>query len=127
MLPDSKTGAKTIWLNSQALRIFERLPREEGIAFVFPNKTGERPMALEPWWYAFRRRCALPDIRVHDLRHSFASVAIREKVPLATVGRLLGHALPETTARYAHLADDTIVDAAQRVSGGLAGTLGLTA
>ena len=84
-------------------------------------------MALEPWWYAFRRRCALPDIRVHDLRHSFASVAIREKVPLATVGRLLGHALPETTARYAHLADDTIVDAAQRVSGGLAGTLGLTA
>jgi integrase len=126
MLPDSKTGAKTIWLNSQALRIFERIPREEGVVFVFPNKTGERPMALEPWWYAFRRRCALPDIRVHDLRHSFASVAIREKVPLATVGRLLGHALPETTARYAHLADDTIADAAQRVSGGLADTLGLT-
>ena len=46
---------------------------------------------------------------------------------LTHLGRLLGHALPETTARYAHLADDTIVDAAQRVSGGLAGTLGLTA
>jgi integrase len=127
LLPDSKTGAKTIWLNSQAVRIFQTIPHEEDARFVFPNRAGNRPMSLDPWWFAFRRRCALPDIRVHDLRHSFASVAVRERVALATVGRLLGHALPETTARYAHLADETIAEAAQRVSGGLAGALGLPA
>jgi integrase len=127
MLPDSKTGAKTIWLNSQAIRIIEALPCEDGARFVFPRPSGDRPISLSPWWEAFRRRCALPDVRVHDLRHSYASVAIREKVALATIGRLLGHALPETTARYAHLADETIAEAAQRVSGGLAGTLGLSA
>ena len=127
MLPDSKTGAKTIWLNSQAIRIINALPREDEARFVFPRPSGDRPISLEPWWAAFRRRCALPDVRVHDLRHSYASVAIREKVQLATVGRLLGHALPETTARYAHLADDTIAEAAQRVSGGIAGTMGLSA
>ena len=126
-LPDSKTGAKTIWLNSQAIRIIEALPCEDGARFVFPRPSGDRPISLSPWWEAFRRRCALPDVRVHDLRHSYASVAIREKVALATIGRLLGHALPETTARYAHLADETIAEAAQRVSGGLAGTLGLSA
>lgn len=69
----------------------------------------------------------MPDVRLHDLRHSFSSVAVREKVQLATISSLLGHALPETTARYAHLADDTVAEAAQRVSVGLAETLGLSA
>ncbi|MCB2076224.1 MAG: tyrosine-type recombinase/integrase [Gammaproteobacteria bacterium] len=126
LLPDSKTGAKTIWLGSQAVRIFQSIERADDARFVFPNRTGERPMSLSPWWEAFRRRCALPDLRIHDLRHSFASVAVRERVALATIGRLLGHVLPETTARYAHLADETIAEAAQRVSGGLAGNLGLS-
>ena len=67
----------------------------------------------------------MPDVRLHDLRHSFASVAINDQVPLATIGKLLGHVLPETTAKYAHLADDAIADAAQRVSGSLASALGL--
>lgn len=62
---------------------------------------------------------------IHDLRHSFASTAIMDKVPLATIGKLLGHLLPETTAKYAHLADDVIADAAQRISGGLAQAIGL--
>ena len=70
---------------------------------------------------------APPDVRIHDLRHSFASVGVRENLALATIGSLLGHFLPETTARYAHLADDIIAEAAQRVSGGLAETLGLSA
>jgi site-specific recombinase XerD len=67
-----------------------------------------------------RRRAALPDVRLHDLRHSFASTAIMHGIPLATIGKLLGHALPESTARYTHLADEVIADAAERVSGGLA-------
>ena len=127
LLPDSKTGPKTIYLNSQAVRIFDGIVRREDNPFVFPNAKGNRPIQLDPWWHRFRRRCALPDVRIHDLRHSFASVGVRENVALATIGSLLGHVLPETTARYAHLADDTIAQAAQRVSGGLAGTLGLSA
>ena len=127
LLPDSKTGAKTIYLNSQAARIFGGITPTAECPFVFPNAKGIAPIKLDPWWLRFRRRCAMPDVRIHDLRHSFASVAVREKVQLATIGSLLGHALPETTARYAHLADDTVAEAAQRVSGGLAETLGLSA
>ena len=66
----------------------------------------------------------MPDLRIHDLRHSFASAAIMDNVPLATIGKLLGHLLSETTAKYAHLADDITVDAAQRISASLAGALG---
>lgn len=124
-LPDSKTGPKIIWLNSQALAILEAVPRREGCPFVFPNRKGNKPMDLFNWWPKFRRRCALPDVRIHDLRHSFASAAIMDNVPLTTIGKLLGHVLPETTAKYAHLADEVIADAAQRVSGSLAAAIGL--
>ena len=127
MLPDSKTGAKIIWLNSQALSILESVPRREDCPLVFPNKRGDMPILVGNWWIPFRRRCALPDVRIHDLRHSFASAAIMDNVPLATIGKLLGHALPETTAKYAHLSDDVIGDAAQRISGSLATAIGLRA
>ena len=66
-----------------------------------------------------------PDVLVHDLRHSFASTAIMDNVPLATIGRLLGHVLPEATAKYAHLSDDVIGDAADRIAGSLAQAIGL--
>jgi integrase len=127
MLPDSKTGAKAIWLNSQALAIIDAQPRIEGCPFVFPDRRCKAPQSLEPWWQTFRRKCALPDVRIHDLRHSFASSAIMDNVPLATIGKLLGHELPETTAKYAHLSDDVIADAAKRISGSLAGAIGLSA
>ena len=127
LLPDSKTGPKTIWLCSQAVQILENIPHREGVSFVFPNARGNAPLNIQPWWYKFRRQCALPDVRIHDLRHSYASMAIRQKVPLATIGRLLSHELPETTAKYAHLADETIAVAASRVSGGLASAIGLGA
>jgi integrase len=94
---------------------------------VFPNVGGTKPVKLEKWWLPFRRRCAIPDVRIHDLRHSFASTAIMDNVPLATIGRLLGHVLPETTAKYAHLSDDVIGDAANRISSVLAKTIGLPA
>lgn len=92
---------------------------------MFPNQTGQRPVNFEIWWYSFRRRCALPDVRIHDLRHSFASTAIMDNVPLSTIGKLLGHKLVETTAKYAHLSDDVIGEAAERVSGSLAQAIGL--
>lgn len=125
LLPDSKTGPKTVWLNSQALAIFDNVPRRPGCPLVFPNAPGSAPLNLAAWWAVFRRTCALPDVRLHDLRHSFASTAIMDNVPLATIGKLLGHVLPETTAKYAHLAEDVIADAARRVSGCLARTMGI--
>jgi integrase len=125
LLPDSKTDAKTIWLNSQALAILDAVPRVDDCPFVFPNATRSGPISLGNWWPKFRRTCAIPDVRIHDLRHSFASTAVMNNVPLATIGKLLGHALVETTAKYAHLSDDTIADAAQRVCGALARNMGL--
>ncbi|MEG8026388.1 tyrosine-type recombinase/integrase [Sphingomonas aurantiaca] len=101
------------------------IPRREGCAFVFSNGAGTKPLTLDPWWSGFRRSCGMPDLRLHDLRHSFASTAIMDNVPLVTIGKLLGHVLPETTAKYAHLADEVIGDAAQRISGSLAQALGL--
>lgn len=125
LLPDSKTGPRTIWLNSQALAVLAGIPRREECALVFPNSTGTKPLMIDPWWSSFRRSCSMPDLRLHDLRHSFASTAIMDNVPLVTIGKLLGHVLPETTAKYAHLADEVIGDAAQRISGSLAQALGL--
>lgn len=125
MLPDSKTGPKVIWLNTQAQDALARIERREDSELVFPNQTGKRPVNFEMWWYSFRRRCALPDVRIHDLRHSFASTAIMDNVPLSTIGKLLGHKLVETTAKYAHLSDDVIGEAAERVSGSLAQAIGL--
>ena len=124
-LPDSKTGPKRLYLNSQALAVLERIGRE-GEGLMFQTQTGV-PLRLGPAWCAVRRKALLPDVRLHDLRHSFASVAITEHISLTAIGRLLGHALPETTARYAHLADDAVQDAATRVSGSIAQALGLTA
>lgn len=125
MLADSKTGPKIIHLNSQAEAVLAAMPRHPDTELVFPNPRTREAYRLYYFWDAFRRSCALPDVRIHDLRHSFASTAIAENIPLTVIGKLLGHELPETTARYAHLADETAANAVQRVSGSLAGHLGL--
>ncbi|WP_240946910.1 site-specific integrase [Novosphingobium sp. ERW19] len=125
LLPDNKTGAKTIWLDSQALEVLEGIERHENTPLAFPNRARTKPLNFENGWLPFRARYALPDVRVHDLRHSFASTAIMDNVPLATIGRLLGHVLPEATAKYAHLSDDVIGDAADRIAGSLAQAIGL--
>ena len=116
-----------IWLNSQALAVLEGVDRVPDCPLVFADRKGKKPIDIGAWWEKFRSRCALPDVRLHDLRHSFASTAIMDDVPLATIGKLLGHVLPETTAKYAHLADEIVADAAKRISGSLANSLGLHA
>ena len=127
MLPDSKTGAKIIYLNRQAQALLDGVPTKAEAGLVFPSGRGEKPLALSLPWHAIRRHAALPDVRLHDLRHSFASVAIADGISLVVIGKLLGHALAETTERYAHLADEAIADAAKRVSGSLATCLGISA
>lgn len=90
---------------------------------MFPTLEG-RAHILAKAWDAIKRRAAILDVRLHDLRHSFASVAIMDGISLLRVGKLLGHALPETTARYAHLADAAVAEAAARASGSIAAALG---
>ena len=94
--------------------------------WVFPAGKGEGPLSsVYPQWARIRRAAAIPDVRIHDLRHSYASVAINRGMSLLLIGRLLDHAQPETTARYAHLEDRTIADAALRVSHLLGQALGV--
>ena len=119
--------AEVCWLCSQALEILASIPRRDGCSWVFPSPTGKRVHKIDDWWIAFRRKCGLVDVRIHDLRHSYASAAIMANVPLTSVGRLLGHKHPESTARYTHLADDVVADAAARVSDDLAMKLGIAA
>jgi integrase len=106
-LPDSKTGAKTLYLSAPALAVLAALPRRTGNAHVLP---GERPGApLVPpqkAWQRIRRTAELPDIRLHDLRHAFASTAVAAGDSLFIVGKLLGHRQSSTTERYSHLAPD---------------------
>ena len=127
MLPDSKTGAKIIYLNREAQAVLDRVPTKAEVGLVFPSVGGGKPIGLSVRWQAIRQHAALPDVRLHDLRHSFASVAIADGISLVVIGKLLGHALAETTERYAHLADEAIADAAKRVSGSLAACLGIAA
>ena len=126
MLSDSKTGAKIIYLNRQAMDVISSLPDRTPSGLLFPSvRNPEKPITLSMHWSKIRNRAALPDVRLHDLRHSFASVAIRDNISLMVIGKLLGHALAETTTKYAHLSDDIVADAAERVSGSIARLIGV--
>lgn len=126
MLPDSKTGAKIIYLNRQAIEVIASIPDRKPTGLVFPSvRDANKPTRLSMYWPEIRNRAALPDVRLHDLRHSFASTAIRDHLSLMVIGKLLGHALAETTSRYAHLSDEIIADAAERVSGSIANLIGV--
>ena len=103
-LPDSKTGKKTIHLGEPAVEILENLPRHVGNPYVIPGlKAGEHLIGLPHIWYRIREKAKLPDVRVHDLRHSLASSAIQAGLTLPFVGALLGHKELATTNRYVHL------------------------
>ncbi len=116
LLPDSKTGPKTIQLPPPARAVLNALPRKG--EFVFPNKKNGGPMRdLGPRWCKLRGLAGLDDVRIHDCRHTFASHAVMSGLDLYTVGRLLGHADTGSTERYAHLADEHVREAAGRISG----------
>ncbi len=115
-LADSKTGPRTVPLNSQARTVLDRQPHG-GSPFVFPSPLDpSRPRSPElPFWYRVRREAGIEDVRLHDLRHTMASHAVMNGVPVPVVSRLLGHSNVQMTLRYAHLADRDIAAAAERV------------
>jgi integrase len=111
LLPDSKTGRKTIVLNRAALAILQGHPRRS--PFVIPGDDLARPRSdLKRPWAAVCRHAGLVGLRIHDLRHTFASIGAGANMGLPIVGKLLGHSQPQTTARYAHLDVDPLVRAA---------------
>ena len=121
MLADAKTGPRKVLLNSQARAVLHRRPRN-GSPFVFPSphdpgRPRSRNLAL---WDRVRREAGIEDVRLHDLRHTVASHAAMNGVPLPVVSRLLGHSNPRTTLRYAHLGDREIEAAAERVGESIA-------
>ena len=108
-LPDSKTGSKRIYLNPPALEVLNNLPRIEGNPYcIAGRKKGARLINLQKPWRLVRSKAGLDDVRLHDLRHSHASVGAAAGLSLPMIGALLGHSEPQTTARYAHLADDPL-------------------
>ena len=126
VLADSKTGPRTVPLNTQARRILERQPRGAG-SFVFPSpRDPARPRGLNlPLWYRVRRQAGIEDVRLHDLRHTLARHAVMNGVPVPVVSRLLGHSNVSMTLRYAHLGDRDIEAAAERVGQSIAAIMGI--
>ncbi len=120
-LADSKTGAKIVPLGPPALAVLAAVKKVEGTDLVFPSENGNTPFqGTERVWQKLRKAAGMPDLRLHDLRHSFASAGILGGDNLAILGKLLGHKDTKTTARYAHLADDPVKQAAARISGNIA-------
>ncbi len=115
-LTDSKTGRKPIYLSSAALAILSDLPRVEGNPHVIPGGiAGRARVDLKRPWAAILKAAKLQGTRLHDLRHSFASIGAGASMGLPIIGRLLGQRQPQTTARYAHLQADPLRRAADTI------------
>lgn len=125
-LPDSKTGAKTIPLAAPAsdiLQVMERIKIEDNPYIFYGKKRGGHLIGLQKVWERIRRDAELTDVRIHDLRHSFASVGASGGDSLVILGAILGHADTSTTQRYAHLHDDPRLAAAERIAGQISANL----
>ena len=117
-LVDSKTGQKDIAIGAPARELLSSLPRLDESDFVFPAASGGgHYVGLQKVWERIRRRAGLGDVRIHDLRHSFAAMGATGGESLVVIGALLGHKDVATTSRYAHLADDAKRAAADRIAG----------
>ena len=117
-LPDSKSGPRTVWLSSAARAVIDAIPRYgPDCPYLFPARPPARPIDnIAFQWDRIRTEAGLSGLRIHDLRHTWASTAAMNGVDMVTIAKLLGHALVETTERYVDLSDQSVADAADRVS-----------
>ena len=123
LVPVSKSGKpRSIALNATAMEMLRSIFRDSRSAYILPSPvTGQPSPSLFFPWHRIRTRAGLPDLRLHDLRHSFASFLVNKGVSLYVVQGLLGHANTRYTQRYAHLTPDTLRDAAETVGTVIAG------
>ena len=120
-LADSKTGPRTVWLCAAVREILDGLPRSS--RFVFPIAGWTTPWSwLDAFWMQLRAEAGLEDLRLHDTRHSYASMALSSGETIRTVGRLLGHDNAATTLKYAHLSDATVRETVEALAPLLSGT-----
>jgi transposase len=119
-LVDTKTGPRTVPVSSQVMTLLQQIHDQTGSprqGYVVHSRTGRKLTSLNATWTSLRKAAGIPDVRLHDLRHSFASDALMGGVPLAIVGEMLGHREPATTKRYAHLADRVVREAIEHTTG----------
>ncbi|GBR04939.1 integrase [Gluconacetobacter liquefaciens NRIC 0522] len=116
-MPDSKTGAKVVPIGKAALDVLADIPRIEGNPYVITGKMeGQYMTDIQKPWRRIRARAGLDTLRIHDLRHSFASDALQLGADLTMIGRLLGHTQVQTTARYAHLKTTSIHEMINKIA-----------
>lgn len=116
-LADSKTGRKTVYLSGPAIEVLNSIPPVQESSYVLVGRFDRNHMTrMGHQWEEIRKRAGLEDVRMHDLRHSYASVAATLGESLPMIGKLLGHTQAQTTARYAHLAADPVKEAAERIA-----------
>ena len=127
-LTDTKTGPRKAWLSKVAQAILARQPRAAS-PYVFPSpRRPDKPLShILHLWRRARKEAGLDDVRLHDLRHTVASQAVARGVPLSTVARMLGHADPVMTLRYAHVGDRDLQAAAERIGKAIEAAMGLGA
>ena len=126
-VPLSKSGkSRNIPLSMAAVEMLKQLPKWSGCPYVIPNPQTLKPYVslYEPWHNA-RTRAGLADVRIHDLRHTAASMLVQANVPIYTVSKILGHTQLKTTERYAHLADDTLLAAADTAASAMGNLWGV--
>lgn len=115
LLSDSKTGARTVWLGAEARAVIDRQPRRRRAEYVFDFGAENSRHRLDEFWRELRVEARLPNVRLHDLRHSYASFAARGSETMPMIGRLLGHKKVSSTARYTHLDDGAALVASNRI------------
>lgn len=114
-LPDSKTGKKRLAVNEAVVELLDGLPRTKDGEFVFTGRSGtELVHRVRAIWDEVRKRADVGDVRLHDLRHSYASFAIELGVSVPAVGRALGHGQINTTQRYIHVSDRALSEGINR-------------
>ncbi len=118
-LPDSKTGAKPVYLSETAIKILELLkglPQAKESPYIIVGRVAGKPLSdLRHPWHRIRKRADLNDVRLHDLRHTAASIGVAQGMNLPVIGRLLGHSQASTTQRYAHVDVDPALDAVNKI------------
>ena len=117
-LRDSKTGPRTVWLSSPARAVLDGLPRQGKWVFPSPRRQGPvSSVVFDKFWSRVREEADIADARLHDCRHTYASIAIMGGESVTTTARLLGHNDAQTTLKYAHLSDRSVREATDALAG----------
>ena len=118
-LRDSKTGPRTVWIGEEGKKVLASLDRRKGVSLIFYDEQRRKPVRLYAFWERIRQEAGLPGLRVHDLRHTYASRAAAMSETMPVIGKLLGHRKPTTTQRYTHFDDADVLAIAERIGGAI--------